>query len=95
MPSRIFLTAAGIRAGDYAPRTPAVIAQREMQAKAQAERKERQAMNLWNEAQPIQEPLQKPIFAIGASPAPLPIACGFIPRHGTPRRNASRRCWPA
>uniref|UniRef100_UPI00115AE21E DUF7146 domain-containing protein n=1 Tax=Thalassovita litoralis TaxID=1010611 RepID=UPI00115AE21E len=47
------LTAAGIRAGDYTPPDPAVIAQREAQAKAQAERKERQALTLWNEAQPI------------------------------------------
>ncbi|SMO96339.1 Toprim domain-containing protein [Thalassovita litoralis] len=47
------LTAAGIRAGDYTPPDPAVIARREALAKAQAERKERQALSLWNEAQPI------------------------------------------
>ena len=47
------LAAVGLRSGDYAPPDPATLAQREREAKAEAQRKAGQAKRLWQEAQPI------------------------------------------
>ena len=47
------LAAVGLRSGDYAPPDPATLAQREREAKAEAQRKADQAQRLWREAQPI------------------------------------------
>ena len=47
------LAAAGLRSGDYRAPDPAVIAQREAEAKAESQRKAAQAKRLGDEAQPI------------------------------------------
>lgn len=47
------LAAAGLRSGDYRPPDPATLAQREREAKAEAEKRAEQAKRLWLEAQPI------------------------------------------
>ena len=47
------LAAAGLRAGDYTPPDPATLAQREREAKAEAEKRAAQAKRLWKETQPI------------------------------------------
>lgn len=47
------LTAAGIRSGDYRPPDPAIIAQRDREERAQAEKRARQAERCWQEAMPI------------------------------------------
>jgi hypothetical protein len=47
------LAAAGIRSGDYRPPDPAIIAQREREERAQAEKRARQARAVWDEALPI------------------------------------------
>jgi hypothetical protein len=47
------LAAAGLRSGDYSPPDPATLAQRDREAKAEAQRKATQAKRLWDEAQPI------------------------------------------
>lgn len=47
------LAAAGLTSGDYTPPDPTEIARREAEAKAQAEKKARQAFALWKEAVPI------------------------------------------
>ncbi len=82
------LTAAGIRAGDYTPPDPAVIAQREAQAKAQAERKERQALTLWNEAQPIRGTVAETYLRNRGITCPLPDSLRFHPEawHPTAQR---------
>ena len=82
------LTAAGIRAGDYTPPDPAVIAQREAQAKAQAERKERQALSLWNEAQPIRGTIAETYLRGRGITCALPDTLRFHPAawHPTAQR---------
>mgnify|MGYP001036360807 FL=1 len=47
------LAAAGIRFGDYTPPDPAIIAQREREERAQAEKRASQARAIWQEALPI------------------------------------------
>lgn len=47
------LAAAGLRSGEYTPPDPATIAQRDREAKAEAQRKAEQAKRLWREAMPI------------------------------------------
>lgn len=47
------LCAAGLRSGDYRPPDAATLAQREADAKAEAQRKAAQAKRLWLEAKPI------------------------------------------
>jgi hypothetical protein len=47
------LAAAGLRSGDYRPPDTATMAQREREAKAEAQRKAEQAKRLWKEARPI------------------------------------------
>ena len=47
------LAAAGVRSGDYTPPDAATLAQREREAKAEAQHKAAQAKRLWDEAQPI------------------------------------------
>lgn len=47
------LAAAGLRSGDYLPPDTATLAQRERDARAEAEKRAAQAERLWREAQPI------------------------------------------
>ena len=47
------LAAAGVRSGDYTPPDAATLAQREREAKAEAEKRAEQAKRIWQEAQPI------------------------------------------
>ena len=50
---RDILAAAGIAPGSYTPPDPAIIAQRDREERAQAEKRARQAWAVWQEAQPI------------------------------------------
>ena len=47
------LAATGLRSGEYSPPDAATLAQREREAKAEAQRKATQAKRLWDETQPI------------------------------------------
>ena len=47
------LAATGLRSGDYRAPDPATLAQREREAKAEAEKRAAQAKRLWHDAQPI------------------------------------------
>jgi hypothetical protein len=47
------LATAGLHSGDYTPPDAATVAQREREAKAEAEKRAAQAKRLWHEAQPI------------------------------------------
>lgn len=47
------LAAAGVRSGDYSPPDAATLAQRDREAKAEAEKRAEQARRFWSEAQPI------------------------------------------
>lgn len=47
------LAAAGLRSGDYTPSDVTTLAQREFDARAEAEKRAAQAKRLWEEAQPI------------------------------------------
>ena len=48
------LAAAGIRSGDYCSPNPVTIVQRDREARAQAEKRARQAQRCWKEAHPIE-----------------------------------------
>ncbi|OWU70505.1 DUF7146 domain-containing protein [Marinibacterium profundimaris] len=50
---RDILAAAGVSPGDYSPPDPATLAQRWAEEQVEAEKKERRALALWNEALPI------------------------------------------
>ncbi len=47
------LAAAGLRSGDYSPPDPETVAQREREAKAEAEKRAKQAERCWTESMPI------------------------------------------
>ena len=48
------LAAAGLRSGDYSPPDPAEVASGNREAKAEAEKRGRQARAVWKEAQPVE-----------------------------------------
>ena len=47
------LAAAGLRSGDYTPPDPATLTQRDRERRAEAEKRARQVVAVWDEAQPI------------------------------------------
>lgn len=87
------LAAAGLRSGDYRPPDAATLAQREREAKAEAEKRAAQAKRLWLEAQPIAGTVAEAYlrYARGIS-CDLPPTLRFHPQawHGPTARR-----WPA
>lgn len=86
------LAAAGLRSGDYAPPDPATIAQRDREAKAEAQRKAEQAKRLWREALPIGGALAEAYLRGRGITCDLPPTLRFHPQawHGPTARR-----WPA
>ena len=78
------LAAAGIRAGDYRPPDPAIIAQRDREERAQAEKRARQAERCWQEALPINDTLAETYLRGRAITCALPSTLRFHPEcwHG-------------
>lgn len=86
------LAAAGVRSGEYTPPDPATIAQREAEAKAEAQRKAEQARRLWREAQPIAGTVAEAYLRGRGITCPLSLSLRYHPEawHG-----ATARRWPA
>lgn len=83
------LAAAGLRSGDYTPPDAATVAQREREAKAEAEKRAAQAKRLWQEAQPIAGTLAETYLRGRGITCPPPPALRFHPEawHGPTARN--------
>ena len=73
------LAAAGLRFGDFAPPDAATFAQREREAKAEAERRAGQATRLWLEAQPIAGTAAETYLRGRGITCPLPDTLRFVP----------------
>ena len=73
------LAAAGLRSGDYTPPDAATLAQREREAKAEAEKRAAQAKRLWLEAQPIAGTLAETYLRARGITCPLPPTLRFHP----------------
>lgn len=86
------LAAAGLRSGDYTPPDPATLAQRDREAKAEAQRKAEQAKRLWREAMPIGGTLAEAYLRGRGITCDLPPTLRFHPQawHGPTARR-----WPA
>lgn len=82
------LAAAGLRSGDYTPPDPATIAQRERDAKAEAQHKAKQAKRLWQEAQPIAGTVAETYLRGRGITCELPATLRFHPScwHASARR---------
>ena len=86
------LAAAGLRSGDYAPPDPATLAQREREAKAEAQRKAEQAQRLWREAQPIAGTVAAAYLRVRGITCDLPPTLRF---HGACWHGPTARRYPA
>jgi len=86
------LAAAGLRSGDYAPPDPATLAQRERDAKAEAQRKAEQAKRLWREAQPIAGTVAEAYLRGRGITCPLPPTLRF---HGACWHGPTAKRYPA
>ena len=86
------LAAAGLRSGEYSPPDAATLAQREREAKAEAQRKATQAKRLWDEAQPIAGTVAEAYLRVRGITCDLPRTLRFHPEawHGPTARR-----WPA
>jgi phage/plasmid primase-like uncharacterized protein len=86
------LAAAGLRSGDYTPPDAATVAQRDREAKAEAQRKAEQAKRLWREALPIAGTVAEAYLRGRGITCPLPPTLRFHPEawHGPTARR-----WPA
>lgn len=73
------LATAGLRSGDYRPPDPATRAQRDREAKAEAEKRAAQAKRLWQEAQPITGTLAETYLRGRGITCPLPPVLRFHP----------------
>ncbi len=82
------LAAAGLRSGDYTPPDPETLAQREREAKAEAEKRAAQAKRLWKEAQPIAGTAAEAYLRGRGITCPLPRTLRFHPEawHGPTAR---------
>ena len=78
------LAAAGLRSGDYRAPDPATLAQREREAKAEAEKRAAQAKRLWQQAQPIAGSVAEAYLRGRGITCPLPPTLRFHPEcwHG-------------
>lgn len=73
------LTAAGITPGTYQPPDPAELARRRAEEKAEAEKKARQALGIWQEAQPITGTLAETYLRARGITCALPDVLRFHP----------------
>lgn len=82
------LAAAGIAPGDYAPPDPVITAQRDAERRAEAEKKARQALGLWNEARPIEGTPAEAYLRHRGINCPLPMSLRYHPEcwHGATAR---------
>jgi hypothetical protein len=82
------LAAAGLRTGDYRAPDPATLAQREREAKAEAEKRAAQAKRLWQESLPIAGTLAEVYLRGRGITCPLPPTLRFHPEawHGPTAR---------
>lgn len=87
------LAAAGLRAGDHRAPDPATLAQRDRDAKAEAQRKATQAKRLWDEAQPIAGTVAEAYLRdVRGISCPLPPTLRF---HGACWHGPTARRYPA
>jgi hypothetical protein len=82
------LAAAGLRSGDYRPPNAATLAQREREAKAEAQKRAAQAKRLWQESLPIAGTLAEVYLHGRGITCPLPPTLRFHPEawHGPTAR---------
>ena len=83
------LAASGLRAGDYTPPDSAIVALREREAKAEAEKRASKAKRLWQEAQPIAGTLAETYLRGRGITFDLPPTLRFHPEawHGPTARS--------
>jgi phage/plasmid primase-like uncharacterized protein len=86
------LAAAGLRSGDYTPPDAATLAQREREAKAEAEKRGAQAKRLWLEAQPIAGTVAEAYLRRRGITCELPRTLRF---HAEAWHGPTARRWPA
>ena len=86
------LAAAGLRSGDYAPPDPATLAQRDREAKAEAQLKAEQAKRLWAEAMPIAGTIAEAYLRGRGITCDLPPTLRF---HGQCWHGATAKRYPA
>ena len=86
------LAAVGLRSGDYTPPDAATLAQREREAKAEAQRKATQAKRLWDEAKPIAGTAAETYLRGRGITCPLPRTLRF---HGSCWHGATAKRHPA
>jgi hypothetical protein len=86
------LAAAGVRSGDYTPPDAATLAQRERDAKAEAEKRAEQAWRLWLEAQPIAGTVAEAYLRGRGIDCPLPPTLRF---HAACWHGATAKRYPA
>jgi hypothetical protein len=86
------LAATGLRTGDYRAPDPATLAQREREAKAEAEKRAAQAKRLWLEAQPIVGTAAETYLRGRGITCPLPPTLRF---HGACWHGPTARRYPA
>ena len=86
------LAAAGLRSGDYRAPDPVTIAQRERDAKAEAEKRAAQAKRLWQEAQPIAGTAAEAYLRARGISCDLPPTLRF---HGACWHGATAKHYPA
>jgi hypothetical protein len=86
------LAAAGLRSGDYSAPDMATLAQRERDAKAEAEKRAEQAKRLWLEAQPIAGTVAEAYLRGRGISCPLPPTLRF---HGACWHGPTAKRFPA
>jgi hypothetical protein len=86
------LAAAGLRSGDYTPPESAILAQREIDAKAEAAKRAEQAKRLWQDAQPVAGTLAETYLRGRGIIGPLPPTLRF---HGAVWHGPTARRYPA
>lgn len=82
------LAAAGVSPADYTAPDPSILAQREAERRAEAEKRARQAQGLWQEAQPVAGSLAETYLRGRGITCPLPETLRFHPAcwHPTAKR---------
>ena len=89
---RDILAAAGIAPGSYSPPSPAIIAQRQAEHQAEADKRSRQARALWDEAAPIAATLAETYLRTRGITCAMPDTLRF---HGDCWHGPTARRWPA
>jgi len=76
---RDILAAAGLRAGDYAPPDAVMLARREAERRAEAEKRAAQAQRIWNKARPVAGTVAEAYLRGRGIACPLPATLRFHP----------------